>query len=68
MLSQNERDNHNAADHTNSSNVHEQASHYRVLIPQQLLDGHSNLLERVIEFAFDTLHVHRLQLRVYDGA
>jgi hypothetical protein len=38
------------------------------MVSQQSLDEHTNLLDRVIDFAFDTLGVRRLQLRVYDDA
>jgi hypothetical protein len=38
---------------------------YRVPIPFHLLEERDNLVERVIQFAFDTLAMHRLELRVY---
>ena len=66
MLSQNERDSGYAADHSDRSSIHVQASQYRVMVSRQLLDEHSNLLDRVIEFAFETLGARRLQQRVYD--
>ena len=66
MLSQNKQDNWYAPDHIDSSKIAVQVSQYRVMLSQQSLDAHSNLLDQVIDFAFDTLGVRRLQLRIYD--
>ena len=68
MLSQNRQDNRYAPDHIDSSKIVVQASQYRVMLSQQSLDEHTNLLDRVIDFAFDTLGARRVQLRVYDEA
>jgi hypothetical protein len=68
MLSQNETDNSYAPDHIDSSKILVQASQYRVMLSQQSLDQHTDLLDRVIDFAFDILGARRLQLRVYDDA
>jgi hypothetical protein len=40
---------------------------YRAAIPFHLLEEQDDLIERVIQFAFDTLAMHRLELRVYDA-
>ena len=66
MLSQNRQDNSYVPDHIDSSKIVVQVSQYRVVLSQQSPDEHTNLLDRVIDFAFDPLGVRRLQLRVYD--
>ena len=68
MLSQNGQDNDYAPDRVDSSNIIAPISQCCVMVSQQSLDEHTNLLDRVIDFAFDTLGVRRLQLRVYDDA
>ena len=68
MLKQNERDDYYAQDHTNRSNVRARVPQYDVLVSRQVLDEQSNLLDRVIDFAFETLGARHLQLRVYDDA
>jgi hypothetical protein len=40
---------------------------YRAAIPFHLLEEQDDIIERVIQFAFDTLAMHRLELRVYDA-
>ena len=37
---------------------------YYAQLPEDLLDEHSNLIDRLISFAFDTLGVFRLEVRV----
>jgi hypothetical protein len=68
MLSQNRQDNSYVPDHIDSSKKVVQVSQYRVMLSQQSLDEHTDLLDRVIDFAFDILGARRLQLRVYDDA
>ena len=68
MLSQYRQDNSYVPDHIDSSKTVVQVSQYRVMLSQQSLDEHTDLLDRVIDFAFDILGARRLQLRVYDDA
>jgi hypothetical protein len=39
---------------------------YYAAVPAQLLDEQSSLIDRLISFAFDTLGMGRLEVRVYD--
>ena len=39
---------------------------YYAAIPAHLLDEQSSLIDRIIGFAFETLGVSRLEVRVYD--
>ena len=39
---------------------------YYAAVPAHLLDEQSSLIDRLIGFAFDTLGVSRLEVRVYD--
>jgi len=39
---------------------------YYVEVPTRLLDEHSNLIERLITVAFDTLQALQLEVRVYE--
>ena len=66
MLNHNERANYNAIDHPDYVNIHGQGLQYPMMIPRPRLDEDTNLLDRVIEFAFETLGARHLQLHVYD--
>jgi hypothetical protein len=39
---------------------------YYAAVPARLLDEHSSVIDRIIGFAFETLGVSRLEVRVYD--
>jgi hypothetical protein len=39
---------------------------YYAAVPAHLLDEQSNLIDRIIGFAFNTLGVRRLEVRVYE--
>ena len=39
---------------------------YYAAVPAHLLDEQSSLIDRIIDFAFETLGVSRLEVRVYD--
>jgi hypothetical protein len=39
---------------------------YYAAVPSHLLDEQSSLIDRIIDFAFETLGVSRLEVRVYD--
>jgi hypothetical protein len=39
---------------------------YYAAVPAHLLDEQSSLIDRIIGFAFETLGVRRLEVRVYD--
>jgi hypothetical protein len=39
---------------------------YYAAVPAHLLDEQSSLIDRLISFAFDTIGVGRLEVRVYD--
>jgi hypothetical protein len=39
---------------------------YYAAVPAHLLDEQSSLIDRIIGFAFETLGVSRLEVRVYD--
>ena len=41
---------------------------YYVELPLEALDEQGNLLDSVIEFTFDTLHMHHLDLRILEEA
>lgn len=41
---------------------------YRIELPLDLIDEEGNTLDRVIDFAFDTLNAHHLDLRIVAGA
>jgi hypothetical protein len=41
---------------------------YYAAVPADLLDEQSNLIDRLISFAFDTLGSRHLEVRVYDRA
>ena len=41
---------------------------YYAAVPAHLLDEQSSLIDRIIGFAFETLGVSRLEVRVYDEA
>lgn len=40
---------------------------YYAAVPAHLLDDQSTLIDRLIDFAFDTLGARRLEVRVYDA-
>ena len=40
---------------------------YYAAVPAHLLDDQSTLIDRLIDFAFDTLGTRRLEVRVYDA-
>jgi hypothetical protein len=46
-------------------NKHKRRDYYAA-VPAHLLDEHSSLIDRIISFAFETLDVSRLEVRVYD--
>jgi hypothetical protein len=46
-------------------NKHKRQDYYAA-VPAHLLDEQSSLIDRIIGFAFDTLGVRRLEVRVYD--
>jgi hypothetical protein len=39
---------------------------YYAAVPARLLDEQSSVIDRIIDFAFETLGVNRLEVRVYD--
>ena len=39
---------------------------YYASVPARLLDEQSSIIDRIIDFAFETLGVSRLEVRVYD--
>ena len=41
---------------------------YYAAVPAELLDDQSNVIDELINFAFDTLGASRLHVRVYDDA
>jgi hypothetical protein len=44
----------------------QQRRDYYAAVPAHLLDEQSSLIDRLIGFAFETLGVNRLEVRVYD--
>jgi hypothetical protein len=46
-------------------NKHKRPDYYAA-VPAHLLDEQSSLSDRIIDFAFETLGVSRLEVRVYD--
>jgi hypothetical protein len=46
-------------------NKHKRQDYYAA-VPARLLDEQSSLIDRIIGFAFETLGVSRLEVRVYD--
>lgn len=50
-----------------SKRFRNQEQGYCAQVPADLLDEQSNLIDRIISFAFDTLGVHHIELRVRDA-
>ena len=46
----------------------DQRPSYYAAVPAHLLDEQSNLIDRLIDFAFDTLGALHLEVRVYDSS
>lgn len=42
------------------------AHDYYAAVPAALINEHDSLIDRIVQMAFDVLHVRRLTVRVYD--
>jgi hypothetical protein len=50
--------------HPPTSQLDMQSDHYYVELPLRFLDAQGRLLDSVIGFTFDTLHIQHLDLRI----
>jgi hypothetical protein len=50
--------------HPQIAQLRVQADHYYVELPLELLDDQGAMLDSVIGFTFDTLHIQHLDLRI----
>ena len=53
--------------HLNQERDHPPPSRNSAAVPAQFLDEHGFLIDQLIQFAFDTLGVCHLELRVYEA-
>ena len=67
MLAQNDHSSSNIPDRDRPSYRPDTGGRCIAAIPFRLLDEQSDILDRVIHFAFDTLGARHLELRIYDG-
>ena len=67
MLTQNKHSSSNVPDCDQPSHPPAAGGRCYAAIPFRLLDDQSDILDRVIHFAFDTLGARQLELRIYDG-
>jgi hypothetical protein len=67
MLTQNNHSSSKIPDRDQPSHPADAGGRCYAAIPFRLLDDQSDILDRVIHFAFNTLGARYLELRVYDG-
>ena len=67
MLTQNKHSSSKVPDCDQLSHPPDAGGRCYAAIPFRLLDEQSDILDRVIHFAFDTLGARQLELRIYDG-
>jgi hypothetical protein len=66
MRTQYDHSSSNILDHHQPSHLPDAGGRCYAAIPFRLLEDQSDILDRVIHLAFDTLGVRHLELRVYD--
>jgi len=66
MLTHN-HDHHHDQDGDHSAPRRQRLRRYSAAVPAYCLDEHGRLIDELIRFAFDTLGVYRLDLRVYEA-
>ena len=66
MFVQND-DRHRGQDHAHTPPRLQGQCSYSTSVPAQFLDEHGCLIDQLIHFAFDTLGVQHLELRVYEA-